>query len=379
MGGLNAAVARYGEIGTKSNRVQNVMVSTLRQRIEDRLEYEEIEYEKVSNKEGRIVAETHEAEKTAQIISNIPGVKTVSPVVKTQSEMEAIKEASEFFDCGETFGVRPNTGHTEMSSRDIGEKIGAYFESLTGAEVDLDNPETELGVDVRQKEAYIFTEKLQGPGGFPVGTQGRYGALISGGIDSPVAAYEMMTRGAEVLPIYFYNKPIAAEDHLMRFMASVRKLKRFNPARDWKAYIVDMKEVNEELLELGRGRMVIHRKIMLRVAEKIAEEENLNGLVTGESLGQKSSQTNWNMEITSKAVDIPLMRPLLTEDKNSISNKARGIATFEEAEIDSACRSLSPENPATKLSEDDLEELESKINLDELVQKALESRKVEEF
>lgn len=369
----DVAVIRYGEIGTKSNRVQKQLIQTLRQRIEERIEHEGLEYEKVSRRQGRIVAYVDDAEKTAEILKTVPGVKTVSPAKRTEPDLEAIKEASEEFEYGKTFGVDPNTGNTELSTPEIAEEIGAYVQKFSGAEVDLDNPDTWLGVDVREDEAYVFTEKIQGPGGFPTGTNGNYAALISGGIDSPVAAYEMMTRGADITPIYFYNKPIAAPDHLMRFKASTKKLKKFHPSKKWEAYIIDMEEVNKELMEVERGRMVVHREIMFRVTEKLAERQGLNGLVTGESLGQKSSQTSANLELTSSSIDKPVFRPLLTEGKNSISQEARKIGTFEEAEIESACRSLSPDNPATILDRERLENLEREVDIDSLVEKALNS------
>lgn len=371
----NTAIVRYGEIGTKSNTVQKQMIQTLRQRIEERIEHEGLEYDKVSRRQGRIVAHTEEAEEAAQILRKVPGVKTVSPARKTEPDIEAIKKASEKFEYGETFGVNPNTGNTELSTPEIAEEIGSHVQDFTGSEVDLDEPDTWLGVDVREDEAYIFTETNQGPGGFPTATQGTYAALISGGIDSPVAAYQIMTRGADILPFYFYNKPIAAEDHLMRFKASVRKLKKFHPSKKWKAVIVDMEEVNEELMEVERGRMVLHREIMFRVAERIAEEKGLEGLVTGESLGQKSSQTSSNLELTSSSISKPVMRPLLTRDKNWISEEAREIGTFEEAEISSACRSLSPDNPATVLDRERLQNLRETLKVEELVEKALESKK----
>ena len=370
----DTAIVRYGEIGTKSNTVQKQMIQTLRQRIEERIEHEGLEYDKVSTRQGRIVTHTEDAEKTAQILRKVPGVKTVSPARKTEPEIEYIKKASENFEYGETFGVNPNTGKTELSTPEIAKEIGAYVQGFTGAEVDLDDPDTWLGVDVREDEAYIFTEKLEGPGGFPTATQGTYAALVSGGIDSPVAAYQIMTRGADILPIYFYNKPIAAGDHLMRFKASIKKLKKFHSSKKWKAVIIDMEEINKELMEVERGRMVLHREIMFRVAEKIAEQRGLEGLVTGESLGQKSSQTSSNLELTSSSIDKPVMRPLLTRDKNSISEEARKIGTFEEAEINSACRSLSPDNPATVLDIERLENLREALNVEDLVEKAFKSR-----
>lgn len=369
---------RYGEIGTKSNTVQKQMIQVLRQRIEDALELEGLEYDKVSQKQGRVIAYVENSEKAAESLKLTPGVKTVSPAEQTEPDLDSIKQASENFEYGKSFGVRPNTGNTELSTPEIAEEIGAHVEGFTGSAVNLDNPDTWLGVDVRQDEAYIFTEKLEGPGGFPAGTQGSYAALISGGIDSPVAAYQMMTRGADIIPIYFYNKPIAAEDHLMRFKAAAEKLKKFHPSKSWSAYIVDMEEVNEELMNLGHGRMVLHREIMFRVAEKIKEDKGLNGIVTGESLGQKSSQTSANLELTSSSINTPIMRPLLTQDKNSISEEARKIRTFEEAEINSACRSLSPDNPATKLKKGKLEDLRYAVSSSELVEKAYDSlREVE--
>jgi thiamine biosynthesis protein ThiI len=369
----DAALVRYGEIGTKSNAVKQQMIQTLRQRVQETLENEGLNYEKVSRLQGRIAAYLEETEKAAEALEQVPGVKSVSPAIKTEPEMERVKEAAENFSYGESFGVRPNTGSIELSSPEIAEEVGAHVQEFTGAEVDLDEPETWLGVDVREDEAFLFTEKLQGAGGFPTGTQGEYAALISGGIDSPVAAYQMMTRGASVTPVYFYNRPIAAEDHLMRFEASARKLKRFHASKKWKAFIVDMSQVNEELMEVGRGRMILHRRIMFRVAERIAEDEGLNGIVTGESLGQKSSQTAQNLEITSRAVDKPVMRPLLDREKSSISEEARELGTFEEAEIDSACRSLSPENPATVADRERIKQLEEQVNTDELVEQAYSS------
>jgi len=373
------ALVRYGEIGTKSKTVQKQMVQALRQRVEKKIENKGLEYEKVSQRQGRIIAYVENAEKTAEVLQHLPGIKTVSPAKKAEPDLESIKKVSEKFSYGKTFGVNPNTGHTELSTPEIAKEIGAHVEKFSGAQVDLDNPDTWLGVDVREDEAYLFTQTLQGPGGFPAGTQGNYAALISGGIDSPVAAYKMMTRGADITPVYFYNKPIAAEDHLMRFKASVSKLKKFHSEKKWNAYIIDMGEVNKELMNVGRGRMVLHRKIMFRVAEKIAKEQNFNGIVTGESLGQKSSQTAQNLELTSSDIKKPIMRPLLTMDKNSISEEARKINTFEEAEIDSACRSLSPKNPATELGEERLENIEETVEINELVEKAYESLEIIEL
>lgn len=371
---MEHVLVRYSDIGTKSRHVRKQMRQVLRQRVEDRLEYEGTDYNQVSASPGRIVVEAPDPSKIAQDVSELPGVMSASPAIRTEADIGAMKEISEQFDCGESFGIEANrAGDHGFDSQDIKQELGGHFQDFTGAEVDLDNPETRLEVDVREDDAYLFTERYQGPGGLPVGTQEPVAALISGGIDSPVAAHEMMKRGADIFPIYFYNKPIAAEDHLMRFKASLEKLRRFHPGKKWGYYLVDMEEVNRELMEFGRGRMVIHRIVMFRAAEELAKKEGLNGIATGEALGQKSSQTTRNLDLTASQVGGAVFRPLLSWNKEAITERAREIGTYEEAKIASACRSMAPDEPATRLSEKDFKDLMNRLDMDNLVEKAVES------
>lgn len=370
---MDYILVRYGEIGTKSNFVRDQMHSVLRQRVEDRLKYEGIEYEKVSKRPGRVIVELSEAENAAEKLAELPGVSSVSPAIKTGADIEEMKTASESFEYGETFGVDARrSGEHDFSSRDVQVELGSHIEDFTGASVDLDDPDTLLEVEVRDEEAYIFTERIEGPDGLPVGTQDELLTLISGGIDSPVAAHEVMKRGSDILPIYFYNRPVAAEDHWLRFRSVVERLKRFNPSKDWNVYKVDMEAVNEELMKVERGRMVLHRIIIFRAAEKIADSEGIKGIVTGESMGQKSSQTASNLSMTTKVVDKPVIRPLITHNKNEIVEKAKDIGTFKDAQIASACSTMAPDSPATSIQESDLDGLKEKVDIDALVERALE-------
>lgn len=371
---MDTVLVRFGEIGSKGGSVRGHMLNVLRQRVEDRLEYEDLEYENISRTPGRIIVKTGEAQKVVRHVHELPGVASASPAYGTEPEIESLKEKSDRLEMGDTFGVETNrSGEHEFDSREVNRELGDHVRKSTGSEVDLDNPETWVRVDVRKDRAFIFTEVLEGPGGFPTGVQGELAALISGGIDSPVSAYKVMTRGTDIMPVYFYNKPVAAEDHLLRFKSVVDKLERFNPSKKWEYYVVDMEEVNERLMEVGKGRMVVHRRLMFKVAEKIAEKEGLKGLVTGESMGQKSSQTPQNLEMTTRAVDKPVFRPLLTYNKKDISQKAREIGTMEDAKIESACTSLAPESPATELKRKKLEKIEEEVDLDELVDLAMEN------
>ena len=377
---MNHILVRYGEIGTKTGKARSRMQQVLRQRVADKLEHEEINFRKVSSQPGRIIVETETFEKAAEKLELVPGISSIYPALKTEADIEKIKQVTEKFEVGETFGVDANTVFTDIPSQEIKQEVGAYVDDEREASVDLDYPDTWIEVEVRDEDAYVSSEKIEGVGGLPAGVQGNYAALISGGIDSPVAAYQMMKRGADITPIYFYNKPIAAVDHLARFEEVIEKLKQYHPGKKWEYFVVDMEEVNEKLLEeVEKGRMVLHRKIMFRVAEMIAEDERLKGIVTGESLGQKSSQTAQNLEMTTRGIQKPLMRPLLTFNKNQITEKARRIGTFELAEINSACQTLSPENPATELKEDQLRQLEEKVEIDELVEKALENTEKKEL
>lgn len=372
---MDSVIVRYGEIGTKSAYVQDKMRQLLRQRIADRLEYEEIDFEKVATAPGRMKI-TGCGREAIKPVSELPGVTSVSPVIETKPEIQSIKQAAKKFDYGDSFGVKANrSGQHKFDSQDICRELGSYIEELTGAEVDLDDPDTWFEVDLRRETAYVFIERVKGPGGLPVGSQDSMMALISGGIDSPVAAYRLMLRGADITPIYFYNKPIAAEDHLIRVERSVKRLKRYNPSKNWEMYQVDMESINQKLLEYDRGRMVAQRVIMFKIAEKLAEADGLNGLITGESLGQKSTQTTSNLSLTSSQINLPVHRPLIGYNKDNIVKLAKQVGNFEEAKIDSACSTIAPDNPATSLDRAELQKILSEIDAEDEIRNAVDSAK----
>jgi thiamine biosynthesis protein ThiI len=379
-GVMNHVLIRYGEIGTKSRGVRRRMLRLLNQRLRERLAFEDVQAS-VRPIHGRLVVETGtEADGVAAALGELPGVVSTSPAIRTEPTTDAIKDATDHLDVGETFGVDANVaGERDFGSDDVNQDIGAYVEKRTGAAVNLDDPATWIEIDVRTEAAYVFTERYEGPGGFPVGSQDSLGALISGGIDSPVAAHAVMTRGADVIPIYFYNKPIAAGDHRLRFEESIDTLRRFHPGKKWYYYCIDMESVNEALMAVEGGRMILHRIIMFRVAERIAERKGLAGIVTGESLGQKSSQTAANLEATSRAIDCPLYRPLLTDPKESITQRAKVVGTFETATVASACRSLAPDSPAPEIEQESLASLQREVDIDTLVEQALEDTEKREI
>lgn len=367
---MQRVLVRWSEIGTKSRPVKGRMINQLRDRIRERLAFDGIEGS-ITPISGRLVVTTDEVMPAAEALAELPGVASTSPAIATDPTIQAIETASDRLSLGSTFGVDAHVaGDHTFTSSELNQRIGRRLQDRTGAAVDLDEPDTWVEIDVRREAAYLFTQRFDGPDGFPVGVQRPVAALISGGIDSPVAAYEVLTRGAPIVPIYFYNRPFAAEDHLARFEAVIDKLVRFHPAGDWGYYLVDMADPNEALLEIGRGRMLLHRRLMFHVAQRIADDEGLAGLVTGEAIGQKSSQTTANLALTTQGVSGPIHRPLLTVPKEEITDRARMLGTFEEAAIPSACRSLAPDSPATTMEPAELAALAQQIDFESQVDTA---------
>lgn len=368
-------LVRYSEIHTKKGKTRQELVQTLRQRIQDRLNYQGIKFNKVSTSPGRIIVE--ETVKESKVVSELPGVKSCSLTSKTRPQLEEVKNSVEL-DVGDSFGVRVKS-RTDHSATEWERKLGSYIQGKTQAEVDLDNPSTWVRVEIDEDHAYCFSSHttFEGPGGLPAAYQGQYVTLISGGIDSPVAAFEIMKRGSDIFPLYFYNRPYAAEDHLIRFESILEELKKFHSGKKWRYAVIDMESVNEDLLEVGKGRMVLHRRLMFELAEKFREKRNLQGIVTGESIAQKSSQTPWNLQTTSQNVHV--VRPLLTENKDAITEKARDLGTFQYSQIDSACRSISPDSPSTQMSSEKFKKLKSEVDFEELVDRAFETLEIREI
>jgi thiamine biosynthesis protein ThiI len=377
---MDHVLVRYSEIGTKSRPVAGRMRSMLRDRVAERLAYENIEDAEVETIPGRVLVATDATETAAPMLVELPGVASTSPARRVDAEFDAIAAATDDLPVTSPFAVRANTaGDQPFTSEELEGELGAHVQERTGADVDLETPATTVEVDARDEGAFVFVERFDGPGGFPVDSQDPLVALISGGIDSPVAAYEAMTRGCDIEPVYFYNKPFAAGDHVARFESALSKLVRIHPAKDWRYHLVDLEPVNEALQAVDTGRMILHRRVLFRVAEQIAAETGAVGLVTGEAIGQKSSQTAANLALTTAAVDCPIHRPLLTVPKDEIVRRARALGTYEDAVVDSACRTIAPEYPTPRLGENKLEGLESEVDIDGLVAAAIKNVEVVEF
>jgi thiamine biosynthesis protein ThiI len=382
--GADTVLVRYGDIGVKSRKVQWDMERTLRANLGAMLAERGIDGDVGGERSRpRIRADPADVESATDAATDTFGVVSASPCTVVEPTMEAIREAlaataREGYEEG-TFAVRARrAGGPDahpFTSEDLEREGGGAV--WTAAEdggvdpaVDLDDPDQVFGVECRAEEAFVFTEKRPGPGGLPVGSQAPVVALISGGIDSPVAAWETMKRGCPVVPLYFDFEAYGGADHVARALESIRALAAYAPNHGYDPRVAPAGEAADRLVEtVEETRMLSLRRFMFRVAEGLAREVGAVGIVTGEAIGQKSSQTSANLATTDPATALPVHRPLLTRDKQSIVEQARGIGTYEEATIPAGCNRIAPDYPETNATLEAVEGAEP--DLDPLVEKAL--------
>jgi thiamine biosynthesis protein ThiI len=361
--GADTVLVRHGDLATKSRGVQSEMKTRLVGNVAAILSDRNLPG-RAERRWGRPRVHTEEesVEDVTDAVTDAFGVVSASPARRIDRSIEAIERelvdaASNHLDGG-TFAVRVNRADKDLpyTSEDAERRGGAAVLDTVGGRgvsVDLDDPDLTLSVDVRQEAAFLFLEKRAGPGGLPLGSQSPMVALISGGIDSPVAAYETMRRGSPIVPVYFDLGPFGGPDHEARAIKTVRRLATYAPTEDLSPYRVPAGQAMERIAAaLDGGRMLAVRRFMLRVAEHVASEEDAVGIVTGEALGQKSSQTAPNLAVTDAATDLPVHRPLFSWDKQPITKRAREIRTFADATLPVGCDRLSPDHPVT---ESDLE------------------------
>jgi len=260
-----------------------------------------------------------------------------------------------------------------LTSPEVNRRLGAAVQQATGARVDLDHAALTIAVDILPGRAFFSVEKVAGAGGLPVGTSGRVCALLSGGIDSPVAAWRLMRRGCRVDFVHFHAVPFLDRTSQEKARELARLLIRWEGDAD--LHLVPFGEVQRQIVAaVGRPlRVVLYRRMMMRIAEAIARATGAEALVTGESLGQVASQTLANLAVIEAAATLPVLRPLIGTDKGEISAEAARIGTFETSILpDQDCCSLFvPRHPATRAHLDEVLALEARLDVAALVAQAV--------
>lgn len=259
--------------------------------------------------------------------------------------------------------------------RELGGQILKAFHHL---KVDVHNPDIVVTVEIRDRFAFVRGNNIKGAGGMPTGTSGRAAVLISGGIDSPVAAYMMAKRGIELISVHFASPPYTSELAEMKVMELLKKVAAYSGTIT--TYVVPFTEIQEAIRDYCPEDYftLVMRRIMMKISEEIAKSQNCMALITGESVGQVASQTIYALGCTDSATDMPVFRPCIGMDKDEIIAVSRKIDTFETSiqPYEDCCTVFTPKHPKTKPKVQDVIEAENKIpNLDEMMKKAAENAK----
>jgi thiamine biosynthesis protein ThiI len=259
-------------------------------------------------------------------------------------------------------------------------EIGGRIKEARGWRVDLGNPGLTIHVEALTDEAFYYFGKEPGAGGLPAGTSGRVACLLSGGIDSPVAAWRMMRRGCRVIFVHFHSYPILSRASQEKVRELVGALTKFQ--YDSKLYLVPFGEIQQKVVLAVAPplRVVIYRRLMMRIAEAIARHNRAQALVTGEVVGQVASQTLENLSSIDNVVSMPVLRPLIGMDKDEITAAAQRLGTYEISIIpdQDCCTLFTPRHPATKAKRWEVERAEVSLPIDEIVNGAVAAAVVEE-
>ena len=268
-----------------------------------------------------------------------------------------------------------------LTSMDVEKAVGTYICDRTGKSVNLRAPDLTIYVELLAKDAYYYLDKFQGPGGMPVGVSGTVTCLISGGIDSPVAAYRMMKRGCNALFLHFSGRPLVsrASEEKVHELVQILTAHQFRS----KLIVVPFGEIQREIVAQAPApyRVVLYRRLMVRIAGELALANRCWALVTGDSLGQVASQTPENLSVIEEAAELPLLRPLIGMDKLEITDQAQRIGTFTTSiEPDQDCCSLFvPPHPSTRTRLDDVRRIERGFDMGTLVKQGVDKAEVSEF
>ena len=267
------------------------------------------------------------------------------------------------------------------SSMQVEQEIGAAVVKHTGKRVNLSHPDLTILIELVPPQAYYSCHRESGPGGLPTGTGGKVISLISGGIDSPVATYRMLKRGCKAVFVHFHGRPYLSRVSEEKVQDIVKLLTSYQLHS--RLHLVPFGEIQSQIVVNSPPpvRVVLYRRLMLRIAAKIAEQEEAWGLVTGDSLGQVASQTPENIAVINQATTIPILRPLIGMDKLEITQQAQAIGTFDTSiEPDQDCCTLFvPKHPRTRCDLQSILKVEEDLDISTLIQQGLQGAELMEF
>jgi thiamine biosynthesis protein ThiI len=318
------------------------------------------------------------AEEITRRLKMVFGIANFAVAHEVAAEMEAIQSGlaeliPEVDFRSFKIDARRGTKDFPLNSQQLNQQLGAFVQAIAKAKVRMENPDAVFFVEIVGGRAFLFLSRIPGSGGLPSGTGGKVLCLLSGGIDSPVAAYRLMRRGCRVLYVHFHSFPHTTAESQDKVRRILQILSRFQ--LESLLYLVPFAEVQREIVAFAPPplRVILYRRFMVRIAQTLAQKEDASALVTGDSLGQVASQTLENLRTVSAAAALPIFRPLIGDDKEEIMRMAREIGTYDISILaDQDCCSLFvPKHPETMSSLEQAERAELQLDSARLTQSAL--------
>jgi len=376
-------ILAFGELFLKSEGVQKILKKRLDNNLSSLLKKQKIDF-KIHPWRERIFVQTNNLKKTPSVLEKVFGLVWFAQTyflkeVSFDQMNNFVKENyQDWIKKDESFALRVKKGplvkkRTEQVIEEIAENIDR--------KVDLNNPKKEIFIEGRKQGWFIYFKKQKGASGLPNGSQGKVLTLISGGIDSPVAAYLIAKRGAENIWLHFHSFPLVSKASIEKTKELVKVFLNYQPKL--KLYLIPFSEIQKEIkLKIpAKYRVIFYRRLMLEIAQDIAQKENYQALVTGESLGQVSSQTLPNFQVTQENITIPIFQPLIGLDKEEIIKLAEQIKTFDISikPQEDCCTLFVPKHQTAAAKLEIIKELEKELDLDKLITKVLEEIEIIEY
>lgn len=386
----NILIVKYGEIGVKGkNRYifENKLIKNVKNILKPIGKFN------VYKEYGRIYVDLdgYDYEEVVEEVKKVFGIVGVCPAVRAEKDYNLLKELALKMLEGKieqgykSFKVDSRRGDKDfkLTSQEMSLDIGGYLVSQVKDKiaVDVRNPEVKIHCELRQNHVMVYSDTIPGYGGLPLGTNGRAMSLLSGGIDSPVASWMVAKRGMELECIHFHSYPFTSEKSQEKVRDLAQILSKY--CGRVRLHKVNMLEIQKSIgLNCKDEEMtIISRRFMMRIAERVAESRHCDALVTGESIGQVASQTIQGLTCTNASVKMPVFRPLIAMDKTEIIEVAQKIGTFETSILpeEDCCTVFSPKKPVTKPKLDRIEKSENKLDVEKLIQDAIDNIEVEDI
>lgn len=375
-------MVRFGELSTKGKN-KSEFIRVLAKNIKSALsDFSSLEY---IVKHDHIYVKLNEEnpDNVILILQDVSGIHSLSLVYKTSDDIENLKKvALELIksENGKTFKVKAKRSNKTypIISDQINRIIATEILKNTSLKVDVHNPDILLSIEIRDEGAYLFTKTYKACGGYPLGIGGKVMHMLSGGIDSPVAAYLLMRRGITIECIHFASPPYTNIGVIEKLKDLLAKLNHYQIKI--RLNIVPFTKIQEEIYRVSNESyaITIMRRMMYRLASRLAKQRHCLAISSGESVGQVASQTLDSIKVINDVTNIPVLRPLVTEDKENIIKISRHIGTYDISirPYEDCCTIFAPKNPKTKPNLEKCLEFESKFDYESMIEEALKNIEV---